>query len=282
MASRTRLSLQARCVVVSIAVLTAAAAVGWLGAGGSVAALYPTLYVNYTMNCTFTIVNDSGAQVTSIPPGYYQVEVSTPIAFKLVTQPSTGPNDFTGCKGWVQFQLTGPGVNLATTLETGCDPTALLPTTYFAPNSTFTAQDNNQPAVTRTSFTTLGSGTPTAPSGQEGSQSSPAGSTPSTDIVGSAAATTVVGDLAATLNSTGKASLTLKGRNVSTLAPGLYRVVVADRDTRGSLVLTENGGPSTVLARAKFPGTRTVSVTLSTGIWRYSSSAGTSHSFVVS
>ena len=27
----------------------------------------------------------------------------------------------TGCRGWVQFQLTGPGVNLATTLDAGCE-----------------------------------------------------------------------------------------------------------------------------------------------------------------
>ena len=44
----------------------------------------PTLYVNYTMNCTFSIVDDSGKPVTAIAPGTYQVMVTTPIMFKLV------------------------------------------------------------------------------------------------------------------------------------------------------------------------------------------------------
>ena len=43
----------------------------------------PTLYVNYTMNCTFSIVDDAGRPVTTIAPGSYQVEVTTPIMFKL-------------------------------------------------------------------------------------------------------------------------------------------------------------------------------------------------------
>src|SRR5262249_59441274 len=82
----------------------------------------PTLYVNYTMNCTFSIVNDSGQPVTQIPPGTYQVMVTTPIMFKLVVPGGPGvdnmaPGDMTGCHGWVQFSLTGPNVNLSTTLD---------------------------------------------------------------------------------------------------------------------------------------------------------------------
>src|SRR4051794_38266320 len=91
------------------------------GAGGAL----PTLYVAYTINCTFAIMDDQGRRVSSIAPGTYQVEVSTPIMFKLVVPngptDQIAPNDFTGCKGWVQFQLTGPGVNLFTTLDAGCD-----------------------------------------------------------------------------------------------------------------------------------------------------------------
>src|SRR5215510_2422790 len=44
----------------------------------------PTIYVVYAMNCTFTLVDDFGKRVTSIPPGTYQIEVSTPVMFKLV------------------------------------------------------------------------------------------------------------------------------------------------------------------------------------------------------
>ena len=40
-------------------------------------AAMPTLYVVYTMDCTFSIVDDYGKHVNSIPPGTYQIEVST-------------------------------------------------------------------------------------------------------------------------------------------------------------------------------------------------------------
>ena len=94
----------------------------------------PTLYVDYTMNCTFSIVDDSGKPVTSIAPGTYQVDVSTPIMFKLAVPGGPGVDrrprtstDFTGCKGWVQFQLSGPGVSLFTTLDVGCGSSIVLP-----------------------------------------------------------------------------------------------------------------------------------------------------------
>src|SRR5690348_11895785 len=77
----------------------------------------PTLYVNYTMNCTFTITGDSGARVTSIPPGTYQVFITTPMVFADVDL--TGVTDMTACKSFTQFSLTGPGVNVATTLQDG-------------------------------------------------------------------------------------------------------------------------------------------------------------------
>ena len=124
---------------------------------------YPTLYVQYAMNCTFTIVDESGKTISAIPPGTYEVEVSTPIMFKLVNTNNLAPNDFTGCKGWVQFQLTGPGVNLATTLTTGCDANDFFPAQTFQPNSTYTAQDNNQPSVAHMTFTTLPAGGPGPP-----------------------------------------------------------------------------------------------------------------------
>src|SRR6059058_1475882 len=116
-----------RALLLTAALMVAAAVLAALGnagtrAGGAPA--LPTLYVQYTMNCTFAIFDDAGKPVTSIPPGSYQLEVSTPIMFKLVrpggvTVDNIAPNDFTGCKGWVQFQLSGPGVNLFTTLDSG-------------------------------------------------------------------------------------------------------------------------------------------------------------------
>ena len=110
--------------------------------------------------------------------------------FKLVrpggvTVDNIAPNDFTGCKGWVQFQLTGPGVSLFTTLDTGCDAFLILPQQTFKPNSTYTATDLNQPSVARASFTTLASGSPVSPKSPYGTTSGKG--TAQQDIVGSAA-----------------------------------------------------------------------------------------------
>src|SRR5438034_1312773 len=163
MAKRTRL-------ISFIAAAGAAAAVlvpvGTAARRDSGPPVLPALYVQYTMNCTFHIVDDFGKPVTTIAPGTYEVEVSTPIMFKLAVPggpADLAPNDFTGCRGWVQFQLSGPAVNLFTTLDLGCDAFYTLPATTFKPGATYVAQDLNQPNVTRTTFQVATSGTPIVP-----------------------------------------------------------------------------------------------------------------------
>src|SRR6476659_5182676 len=168
-----------RAFVLTAALMAAAAVLAPLGTAGRQASgqpALPTLYVQYTMNCTFAIVDDRGNAVTAIAPGTYQVEVSTPIMFKLVrpggvTVDNIAPNDFTGCKGWVQFQLTGPGVNVFTTLDTGCDAFLILPEQTFKANATYTATDLNQPSVAHESFSTLATGSPTIPKSPYGATS---------------------------------------------------------------------------------------------------------------
>src|SRR5262245_29886949 len=150
----------------------------------------PTIYVVYAMNCTFTLVDDFGKHISSIPPGSYQIEVSTPIMFKLVRPGGVGvddiaPNDFTGCKGWVQFQLTGPGVDLFSTLDSGCDAFLLLPAQNFKPGATYTFLDLNQPGVTRTTLTVDRDGSPQAPPSNPYTKTSGKGDK-SSDLVGSA------------------------------------------------------------------------------------------------
>ena len=89
--------------------------------------------------------------------------MSTPIMFKLVDTLNQAPGDFTGCRGWVQFQMTGPGVNLSTTLDTGCDSNYLLPETTFKAGQTYNAVDLNQPSVAHDSLTVLQNGQLPAP-----------------------------------------------------------------------------------------------------------------------
>ena len=151
------MAVRVRLISTLIAVLAVAAFVVSSGNAGSRASgqpALPTLYVNYTMNCTFSIADDLGRPVSQIAPGTYQVEVITPIMFKLAVPGGPGvdniaPNDYTGCKGWVQFQLTGPGVNLSTTLESGCDAFLVLPAQTFKAGGDL-HRPGLEPAVGRT------------------------------------------------------------------------------------------------------------------------------------
>ena len=120
----------------------------------------PSLYVNYALNCTFKITTDSGSPVTSIAPGGYQLQIMTPQVFADIDL--SGIFDMTACKSYVQFQLTGPGVNVTTTLQDGDEDYGVF-TVNFLPGSTYVAVDNNQPSVATTTFTTLSSGSPITP-----------------------------------------------------------------------------------------------------------------------
>ena len=103
------------CTLVAVLVV-ATALVPWALAG-SRADVLPTLYVEYGMGCNFTISDDNGRRVTSIAPGQYQIHVHTVVVFAVVDL--SGISDLTACKGNVQFQLAGPGVDLFTTLQDG-------------------------------------------------------------------------------------------------------------------------------------------------------------------
>ena len=81
MAARVRRALTLTAALLAAAVLVPVSSAGRRDNG---APALPTLYVVYTLNCTFSIVDDRGNPVTSIAPGSYQIEVSTPIMFKLV------------------------------------------------------------------------------------------------------------------------------------------------------------------------------------------------------
>src|SRR5204862_1152331 len=98
--------------------LASAAALGAVAAAPSAQAAFPSLYVNYkTEDCTFRLTNDSGAGVTTIAPGTYQVVIMTSDPFGVFGD--SGRDDLTACKGFVQFRLTGPGVSVYTTLDYG-------------------------------------------------------------------------------------------------------------------------------------------------------------------
>jgi hypothetical protein len=264
-------------VAAALALAAAAAA-----PGGAARAALPTLYVNYTMQCTFTITDDSGKAVTSIAPGTWQVAVSTPGSFGGVDL--TGRNDMTACQGSIDFKLTGPGVNLETTLNDGDGSYDMLSGT-FAPSSTYVAVDGNQPSVARAQFTTAASGTVTGSAGGTSSSSGSggSGSSGSSSTAGASTGGTVtVGALSGTVGSTGALKLTYKGRSVATLKPGKYTVTVLDTSTHNGLVLRMNGKPAITVSSVPYVGKKSVVVDLKTGQWYFApTSTGKKTYFVV-
>src|SRR4051812_749323 len=101
-----------------VAVMVAAVVASLGAAGAQTASILPTLYFSYSMNCTFAILDDTGNAVTSVPPGQYQIDVRTPVPFGTIPK---NFSDMTACHGMPQFQLSGPGVNVSTTLTSGCE-----------------------------------------------------------------------------------------------------------------------------------------------------------------
>ena len=247
-----------------------------VGSAGLRATAKPTLYVTYAMNCTFTILDDSSKPITSIPPGAYQVDVRTPVVFGMYPG-MEGQTDFYACRGVPQFQLTGPGVSIFTTMTAGCEQDKLF-TETFAAGATYVAQDLNQPSLTRATFTTLASGA-SAPvavtyGGGKGK------SQQQVDIVGSLA---LQGTLHATVSSRGKLALTNGRKLVSKLGAGRYKFAIADENAKAGFVLL---GPTATapkpLTPAGFKGTRSMTVRLTPGRWSYYSTLATVHFFRVS
>ena len=244
--------------------LAAAAAAAALAAGAGTAqrAVLPTLYVQYTMNCTFSITDDNGKPVTSIAPGTYQVSIRTPVSFAEVDL--SGIYDMTACKGFVQFKLSGPGVDAFDNLGDGDNAFALLNAT-FQPGATYTAVDLNQPSVARVSFTTASSGSPASPAGTSGSTVSGKGSTQQS-LVGSAASP-FRGSLDAIVSKTGKLSLSRNGKAVSFLKSGRWTFSVDDESRTAGFAVQVLHGKQTTVTGGAYTGSHDVTLQLKPGRW---------------
>jgi hypothetical protein len=267
------------------AVLALAAVLVPAAHSGSRQTVLPTLYVDYSMNCTFVITDDDGRRVTSIAPGTYQILVRTVVVFALVDL--SGIDDFTACKSFVQFQLTGPGVSILTTLQEGDEDKEMFKET-FQPNSTYTAVELLRPTVARTVLSTTSSSTaPNAPPTPYVPSASAGKPTQSTDIVGSARkATTFRGTLNASVSATGKLKLTLNGKSVGSLAEGRYMTAITDESKKAGfifLLLNKHGVPlnSVTAAGVKYTGKRTIPISLTKGQWSFVGTSGGRKSFFV-
>jgi hypothetical protein len=253
-----------------IAVVAASLAV----AGGGQAA-QPSLYASYTPNCTFAWTGDNNAAITSLAPGAYDVVITTPFAFG---------NGLASCL-YVQFHLTGPGVDLDTDLGQG-DAEIEQYTVTLQPNATYTVQDDGRPPQTRRTFTTAASGTPSSggiPSSTTSGGTSSGGNgkgTPNVDIAGSAVLP-FRGALDAIVYKSGRLTLTRNDKPVKYLKTGRYTFSVDDESAKNGFSVQVLKGKVVTVTSKTYVGSHDVTLALKPGRWSYFTPAGKQTSFFV-
>jgi hypothetical protein len=237
----------------------------------------PTLYVHYTMNCTFTITSDSGAAISVIPPGRYQVQVTSPQPF---AEPDlSGATDPTlACGGSLSFHLTGPGVNIHTTLEDGDSAADQLQAMFQV--GTYTALEDRRPTVARLVFT-VASGAASTGGGTVPTSSSTTGKTTKPDVSNDLVGSALVATLSGGVSTAGKLTLTFRGKAVTSLKAGRYTISVLDETSRSGFSIQRLGKTATNVTSAKFIGRHTVDVTLRAGQWWYFSPSERKAYFIV-
>jgi hypothetical protein len=91
----------------------------------------------------------------------------------------------------------------------------------------------------------------------------------------------VRGTLLGSAETLGRVTLTHKGKAVSSLKAGRYRIVVADKAPNSGLILDRPNFTSIRVTSSPFVGTRTMIVTLTPGGWSYHGAVGELHDFTV-
>jgi hypothetical protein len=263
-------SYRVRLVMVLVGVLTPA---GSLGVQESFAAP-PPMTLNVNVSGALEVVLGNGAHLRTpsapgavIPPGPYMVIVASDVP---------DSQDI-----YHMFHLFGPGVNLSSELLPCENPAPVLAVT-LQPNSTYTYEDLRHPDITHVVFSTSagGSSADTAGLSSRPTTGKTTGSVANSSPVGSAVAK-VRGTLAGTIDPTGKPSLNLNGKRVTSLKSGRYKLTIEDRTAKGGFSIAQLHKPSLTVTSAAFVGRRTVTLTLETGRWLFYSSTAAKHGFVV-
>jgi hypothetical protein len=261
---------------IRIALALGLAAAAALSFGSASQAAEPTLYANYSTSCTFVFVNDSGGAVTSVAPGTYQIAVVTPFAFSA----GGAACDF------VQFDMTGPGVSLQTTLGDG-DAEYELHTVSLQAGSTYTVQDDARAAQTRRTFAVATTGVPSpvvavpsTPTSSPTSTKTTSGASTSQDLVGSAILP-FRGTLDALVSPTGALSLTKSKQSVDTLKSGRYTFRIVDDSHKAGFTVQLLKHSAKALSTKQFTGSRSETVSLPKGQWIFYTPSGIRHYFVV-
>ena len=211
-----------------------------------------------------TPVGTAKGAPTVIPAGYYTLLLSGPLT----------------SDGLPYFHLTGPGEDILQNMNEG-GILNLTVDAYFAPNSTYTWTNDSLSGVVYT-FTTSAVvvGAPPA------LPTSPAKGAPIEiqDYVGSGIAP-LRGTLAASVTAAGKLTIAFKGKAVTALKAGRYRVDVVDRSAKNGLMLEKTTQHSALsLTGVAFVGKHTASIDLTAGRWIFAPrlSAAKTYSIVVS
>jgi hypothetical protein len=175
-------------------------------------------------------------------------------------------------------------VNLETDLLAGDDRAQPHTVTLLA-NSTYVFQDERSLQAGRIVFSTSGAATAVAQRSGGSPASSSGDSTISqgvnnVDVVGSEIARSR-GTLSAGVTTAGKLTLTFKGKGVSALRSGKYRIMVLDETASSGFTLQKLGRQALKLTGLPFVGRKTVSVTLNPGQWMFYSSPAKKNYFVV-
>jgi hypothetical protein len=223
----------------------------------------PVLRVNFQLDGTMTVTLADGTPVgtrsgapTVIPAGYYTV-----LMF--------GPG---GCANIPYFTLKGPGESIVDNMDGGELSTNQY-NAYFQPNATYSwHSDVDTTAVYTFSTNATVLGAPPATVGPKGLSSDNHGTAQSTNPLGSNVAT-FQGTLNAAVSPSGKVTLTFKGKSVSALKAGSYKVAVTDSSSSNGLMFEKIKRLVTVTG-LKFMGKHTGKVNLTAGKWAVMPQAG--------
>ena len=218
----------------------------------------PTLRVTFTAAGSITLtlpdgtpVGTTGGAPTTIPAGYY-----TLLFF--------GPGE---CINLPLFELRGPGVNINDDMLGGETDVHTLYATLL-PNSTYTWHSDRNEALVFTFRASSEVVAGTQPTGS-GSSTSSTGShvmAASQDIVGSAILP-FRGTLTGAVSAGGRLTVAFKGKSVSSLKAGRYKVAVSDRSSTNGFVLQKLQHRAVSVTAPTFVGTHSVSITLTAGRW---------------
>ena len=261
-----------RFVGVLVGLLLAAGAVG---VQGSFAA---SIILTLNADNTLEVRLDSGARIrpsspaTVIAPGTYAAVISSEVP------------EFRD--DYHMFHLTGPGVNLQTDLLAG-DERSEPHTVSLQPNSTYTFRDERNLALGSIVFSTSGAGTAVSSGGSSGGGSSSGGGTTSNtpvtsnkDTVGSKILRNQ-GSLAGGVTTTGKLTLSFKGKAVGSIKAGRYTVTVLDETSKAAFVLQQLRKQPVTMSSKAHVGRSTKTVKLTPGQWMFYSSPGKKTFFIV-